>query len=135
MNRDEALEYVRKNNRGVLATIKKDGRPQLSNIAYLLDHDGKVKISTTAGTYKVRNMQRDPRVAMTALGDNWYRYIVVEGQATVSEEGQLAELRRLYEAIAGKPHPDWEEYDAAMLKDRRVIISIEIENLYPLDEE
>jgi PPOX class probable F420-dependent enzyme len=134
MNREQALDYLKRNHRGVLTTLKKDGRPQLSNIGYLLDDDGKIKISTTAARFKVRNLQRDPRASLLALGDNWYEYIVAEGTAEVSPEGQLVELRRLYEGIAGKPHPNWQEYDEAMIRDHRVIISISIEKLYPLSE-
>ncbi len=134
MNREQALDYLKRNHRGVLATMKKDGRPQLSNIAYMVDDNGEIKISTTADRVKARNIQRDGRVSMTALGDNWYEYIVAEGTGRVSEEGQLEELRRLYEGIAGKPHPNWEEYDQAMLNDHRVIVSITIEKLYPLEQ-
>ena len=133
MNKAEALQYLKANHRGVLATAKKDGRPQLSNIGYLYDSDGLIKISTTADRFKARNIQRNPQVSMVALGDNWYQYLVVEGTATVGPEGQLAELRHLYEGIAGKPHPDWNDYDQAMLRDHRVIISITIEKMYPLD--
>ncbi len=134
MNREQALEYLKRNHRGVLTTVKKDGRPQLSNIAYLFDQDGKLKISTTADRFKARNIQRDPRVSMMALGDNWYEYIVVEGSAQVSAEGDLAELRQVYEGITGKPHPNWQEYDEAMTRDHRVIITLTIEKLYPLSE-
>jgi PPOX class probable F420-dependent enzyme len=134
MNQVEAMEFVKQNRNGVLATLKKDGRPQLSNIFYLLDEDGLIKISTTADRFKAKNAQRDPRVSMTVLSDNWSEYIVVEGNATVSAEGELAELRDLYEKISGKPHPNWQEYDEAMLRDHRVIISITIEKLYPLTQ-
>lgn len=135
MNKDQALQYLSENHRGVLATVKKDGRPQLSNISYLYDTDGLVKISTTADRFKARNIARNPQVSMVAQGDNWYQYLVIEGTATVSPEGQLAELRQLYEGITGKPHPNWTEYDEAMVRDHRVIISITIEKMYPLDKE
>ena len=135
MNKNEALLYLTENHRGVLATAKKDGRPQLSNIGYLYDTDGLIKISTTADRFKVRNIKRNLQVSMVAQGDNWYQYLVVEGTATVSPEGQLAELRHLYEGIAGKPHPNWAEYDEAMVRDHRVIITITIEKMYPLENE
>ena len=134
MNREEALAYIKRNKRGVLTTLKKDGRPQMSNIGYFLDDDGKIKISTTADRIKARNLQRDPRASLLALSDNWYEYMVAEGTAEVSPEGQLTELRHLYEGITGKPHPNWQEYDEAMIRDHRVIISISIEKLYPLSE-
>ncbi len=133
MTRDEAVDYLRVNHRGMLATQKRDGRPQLSNVSYLYDDDGRVKISVTADRAKTRNVQRDPRVSMLALGDNWYKYLVIEGTASLSVGDPLPELRRVYEGITGGPHPDWQEFDDAMRRDRRLVLSIEIERMYPLD--
>ncbi len=132
MNRDQALEYLRRNHRGVLATIKTDGRPQLSNVAYLLDDDGAVKISVTRDRAKTRNVRRDPRVAMTALGDNWYEYVVVEGTARLIED-DLPLLRHVYRGVTGNEHPDWGEFDAAMVRDGRLVLAIDVERLYPLE--
>ena len=133
MNREQALEYLKRNHRGVLATLKADGRPQLSNMAYMLDDDGTIKISTTSDRAKTRNVRRDPRVSLLVLGDNWYQYRVVEGTGRIIDEGVQSELRRVYEAIAGKPHPDWQEFDEAMVREQRVILTITIEKMYPLD--
>ncbi len=133
MNRDHALDHVRRNHRGVLATIKRDGRPQLSNVAYLLDDDGDVKISVTRDRAKTRNVRRDPRVAMTVVGDNWYEYVVVEGAAYLIEDDPLPLLRHVYRGVTGTEHPDWDEFDAAMVRDGRVVLAITIERMYPLD--
>ena len=133
MNRDHALDHVRRNHRGVLATIKRDGRPQLSNVAYLLDNDGEVKISVTRDRAKTRNVRRDPRVAMTIVGDNWYEYVVVEGAAHLIEDDPLPLLRHVYRGVTGKEHPDWSEFDEAMVRDGRLVLAISVERLYPLD--
>jgi uncharacterized protein len=134
MNRLEAMDYIQNNTRGVLATIKKDGRPQLSNIAYTLDHDGLIKISVTEDRAKTKNARRDPRVSLTVIGDNWYQYVVVEGSAGFIDEDPLPALRHVYERVAGKPHPDWDEFDQAMKAEKRVVMTIDIERLYPLSE-
>jgi PPOX class probable F420-dependent enzyme len=133
MNEQQARDFIAGSTRGVLATIKRDGRPQLSNVAYTLDEDGRIKISVTRDRAKTRNLLRDPRASLLVLGENWYQYVVVEGRAEV-EDGPdtLAELRRVYERIAGKPHPNWAEFDEAMLRDGRVILALAIERLYPL---
>ncbi len=133
MTGEEALEYLRANHRGVLATQKRDGRPQLSNVAYMLDDDGTVKISVTKDRAKTRNVQRDPRVSIVSLGSNWYQYVVAEGVGEIVEEDVLTELRRVYEAVSGKPHPNWEEFDEAMVRDRRVVLRITIHKLYPVE--
>ena len=134
MNREEAMEYIANNNRGVLATIKRDGRPQLSNISYTLDDDGLIKISVTEDRVKTRNARRDPRVALTVIGDNWYQYVVVEGTAGFIDDGPLPALRHVYERVAGQPHPDWNEFDQAMIDERRIVMTISINRLYPLDD-
>jgi uncharacterized protein len=132
MNRHEAMQYIGSNTRGVLATIKRDGRPQLSHVAYTLDDDGVIKISVTETRAKTKNARRDPRVSLTVIGDNWYQYIVVEGTAGFIDDDPLPELRNVYERIAGKPHPDWEEFDQAMRDEQRLVMTISIDNLYPL---
>lgn len=133
MTRAEALEYLRENHRGILATQKRDGRPQLSNVAYLYDDaDGLIKISVTADRAKTRNVRRAPRVSLLVLGPDWYRYVVVEGTASVLDENPVPELRRVYEGVSGGPHPDWREFDEAMVRDRRVVLRFAIENLYPV---
>jgi len=128
----EAREFVARNHRAVLATIKRDGRPQMSNISYLLDDDGLIKISVTRDRAKTRNAVRDSRVVLAVQGDNWYQYLVVEGTAEIRDGDVLPELRHVYERIAGKPHPNWAEFDAAMVSDGRVVLAITIERMYPL---
>jgi PPOX class probable F420-dependent enzyme len=133
MINDEALQFVRSHNRAVLATIKRDGRPQLSHIVYTLDDDGFIKVSATADRAKTRNLARDPRASLSIIDPEWSRYLVVEGHCEVRSEGVAAELRRVYERILGKPHPDWAEFDRAMVAERRVILAITVDRCYPLD--
>jgi uncharacterized protein len=134
MNEAQARDFVARNHRAVIATIKRDGRPQLSPIAYLLDDDGLIKISVTQDRAKTRNLRRDPRVSLAVLGDSWYEYLVVEGTCELRDTDVAAELRHVYERIAGKPHPDWEEFDRAMIDERRVILAITVERMYPLGD-
>ena len=133
MTEAEARAFVGRHNRAVLATIKRDGRPQLSNIVYTLDDDGLIKISVTRDRAKTRNLKRDPRATLSVVAENWGEYLVVEGTCVVREENVLPELRRVYERVSGKPHPNWEEFDAAMVRDGRVVLAISIDRVYPLD--
>ncbi len=133
MNREQALAYVGRNHRGVLATLKRDGMPQLSPVAYLLDDDGEVKISVTRDRAKTRNIRREPRVAMSVVGENWYEYVVVEGRARIIEDDPVPLLRHVYRGVRGEEHPDWREFDEAMVRDDRVVLVIAIDRVYPLD--
>jgi PPOX class probable F420-dependent enzyme len=135
MNRKEAMEFVTANSRGVIATIKRNGRPQLSHILYTLDDDGLIKISVTEDRAKTKNARRDPRVSLNIVGDNWFQYVVIEGTATFIDENPLPELRRVFERISGSPHPNWDEFDQAMTSEKRLVMAISIDRLYPLSGE
>ena len=132
MNEAEARAFVAQSHRAVIATLKRDGRAQLSPISYLLDDDGLIKISVTRDRAKTRNLRRDPRVSLAVLGESWYEYLVVEGTCQIRDSDVAAELRHVYERIAGKPHPDWEEFVAAMVAEGRMLLAITIDRLYPL---
>ena len=133
MDEAQARAFVARHRNAVIATIKRDGRPQLSNIVYTLDDDGLIKVSVTRDRAKTKNLQRDPRATLSIVAENWSDYLVVEGTCTVHEEDVLPELRRIYERVKGGPHPNWEEFDAAMLRDGRVVLAITIDRMYPLD--
>lgn len=129
----EARAWIGRHSRAVLATLKRDGRPQLSHIVYTLDDDGLIKISATRDRAKTKNLKRDPRASLSVVAENWGEYLVVEGTCQVREENVLPELRRVYERVSGKPHPNWDEFDAAMVRDGRVVLAITIDRMYPLD--
>jgi PPOX class probable F420-dependent enzyme len=133
MTQDEALQFIGRNTRAVLATIKRDGRPQLSHISYTLDDDGIIKVSVTADRAKTRNLRRDPRATLSIIADDWHSYLVVEGTCTIIDDDPLPLLRRIYERIRGAAHPDWAEFDASMRRDGRVVLSISVDRIYPLD--
>jgi PPOX class probable F420-dependent enzyme len=131
MDEEQARAYIGRNHTAVMATLKRDGRPQLSNVAYFLDDDGTLKVSVTKDRAKTRNLLRDARVSMTCLDlKNWYSYVVVEGTAEfIDDERTLPELRRYYQRVAGE-HPNWAEYDEAMARDRRVVLVVRPERFY-----
>jgi PPOX class probable F420-dependent enzyme len=133
VNDQQAREFIARSTRAVLATIKRDGRPQLSNVSYTLDDDGRIRISVTRTRAKTRNLERDPRASLLVLGEDWHEYLVVEARAEIEDGPEAAaELRRVYQRIRGAPHPDWAEFDEAMVREARVILALTIERLYPL---
>jgi PPOX class probable F420-dependent enzyme len=105
----------------------------MSHISYTLDDDGLIKISVTGDRAKTRNLKRDPRATLSIVADDWHQYLVVEGTCTVIEDDPLPLLRHVYERIRGAPHPNWAEFDEAMVRDGRVVLSITVDRVYPLD--
>jgi PPOX class probable F420-dependent enzyme len=127
---EQAREFLRVHHNGILATLKRDGRPQLSNVLYLLDEDGRIKVSVTQTRAKTHNLRRDPRATLHVQGRDQYEFLVVDGTADFVEGPGVAEaLRDHYRKIRGE-HPNWDEYDAAMIRDQRLIVSIEIGYAY-----
>lgn len=132
----ELLDLVAANDRGVLATLKGDGRPQLSTVNHAVYPDERLlRVSTTAGLAKVVNLRRDPRASYHVSSADGWRYAVAEGRAELSPVAQrpdddtVAELVRLFQDIAGE-HPDWNEYRATMVSDRRLVLRLHIDRLY-----
>jgi PPOX class probable F420-dependent enzyme len=126
MELDQALDFVRARHQGVIVTLKRDGRPQLSNVAYHLGDDNVVRISITNGRAKTANMRRDDRVSLYVTRDDFYAYVVLEGEAelapvvTSPDDATADELVEYYRAVSGE-HPDWDEYRQAMVDDERLV--------------
>jgi len=132
MTEEEALEFLRTHKEAVMATIRRDGRPQLSNVLTVFE-DRQLLVSITEDRAKYHNLVRDPRVSLLVLGDNFWQYLTVDGRADLARLPEAAPLlRHYYEAAAGKPHPNWAEYDEAMRNEKRVLASISVEHMYPL---
>lgn len=130
------LELVNSQNRGVLATIKRDGRPQLSNVNYTYDPVARVlRVSVTEGRAKTRNLQRDPRASFHVTTPDGWSYAVVEAVAELSPvaadrtDATVEELIDVFQAIQGE-HPDWEEYRDAMVADRRLVLRLPVQRVY-----
>ncbi|MGK5742402.1 PPOX class F420-dependent oxidoreductase [Micromonospora sp. URMC 103] len=123
---------------GVLATIKRDGRPQLSTVNYALDRDaGVIRVSLTDGRAKTANLRRDPRASFHVSSEDGWAYAVVEARAELTpvaaerDDATVEELVALYRAVQGE-HPDWDDYRRAMVDDRRLVLRLHIERLYGL---
>jgi PPOX class probable F420-dependent enzyme len=136
---DVALaELVAGRDLGVLATLKRDGRPQLSNINYHFDPDRRlVRISITADRAKARNLARDPRASLHVSSPDGWSYAVAEGDAELSAvaadpaDAAVEELISVYRDIRGE-HPDWDDYRRAMVEDRRLVVRLHVQRLYGL---
>jgi PPOX class probable F420-dependent enzyme len=128
-----ARDFLRTNHHAVLSTFRSDGRPQLSPVTVAVDGDGNVVISTREPAMKVRNIRRDPRVSVAAFTDRFYGdWVQVEGTAEiVSLPDAMGGLVDYYRAATGGEHPDWDEYRAAMERDRRCLIRFAIDRAGP----
>jgi PPOX class probable F420-dependent enzyme len=127
-------------NIGALATIKGDGRPQLSTVNFTFDPATMLaRISVVDSGAKVHNLRRDPRASIFVGSPDGWTYAVLEGTvelspiATATDDGTVEELVRVFRAIRGEDHPDWDGYRQAMVADRRLVARLRVEHVYGLD--
>ncbi|MER5643237.1 PPOX class F420-dependent oxidoreductase [Streptosporangium sp. NPDC002524] len=121
---------------GVLATIKSDGRPQLSPVMPFYDREaGLLYVSMTEGRAKTANLRRDPRATLEVTGPDGLAWATAEGTATLTGPGtdphgpEVEALVDYYRVAAGE-HPDWDEYRSVMVSDRRVLMVMTVDHVY-----
>jgi len=127
MELQTALDWAAGRHDGVLITLRADGRPQSSDISYAYA-DGEFRISVTADRAKTRNLVRDPRAVLHVTDRAQWAYVSIDGIAELTPVTAAAgdevgrELLAVYNAIRPTPHPDPDEYFAAMVEDRRLVV-------------
>ncbi|WLQ52471.1 PPOX class F420-dependent oxidoreductase [Streptomyces poriferorum] len=130
------LRLVAEEGGGVLVTLRRDGRPQLSNVNHFYYPDERiVRVSVTEGRAKTRNLARDPRASYHVTSQDRWAWTVVDGTAELSpvaadpDDDTVAELITLYRDVQGE-HPDWDDYRKAMVRDRRIVLRLHVEHVY-----
>lgn len=130
---DHAKQFLTKHHWGILATRRKNGQLQMSPVTVGLDSDGRAVISSRETAYKVNNLRRDPRAALCAItssfhGEGW---VQINGPAEIiSLPDALDTLMNLHRQAYGE-HKSWPEFQERMVRERRVIIRIDIESVGP----
>ena len=127
MDIGEAVEFVRSNPRAVLVTRRRDGRPQTSPVTVGVADDGALVISSRETAMKVKNLQRDPGAVLCVLSDGFFGpWIQVEGTVEVVHLPEAMDgLVDYYRRLSGE-HPDWDDYRAAMERERRVLLRLAV---------
>lgn len=127
MDLDDALTFARSTRQSVLVTIRRNGRPQLSNVMHHVGEDGVIRISITADRAKYKNLEREPWAALHVTREDFFAYVVLEGDVTLSpvptspDDPAQDELISLYRDLLGE-HEDWDDYRRAMVTDRRSVV-------------
>ena len=134
--RDALLKLLTEVDGGVLVTLKRDGRPHLSNVTHHYDpRERTIRVSLTDDRVKTRNLRRDPRASYHVTSADRWTWTVAEGTAELTpvaadpHDEVVEELIDLYRAVHGE-HPDWDEYRAAMVQDRRLVLRLPVEHAY-----
>ena len=131
---DNIRDFISNNDKAVLSTFRRSGQAQLS-IVVVGPHDDGAAFTTTEDRAKLLNLRRDPRCSLLVSQDSWWGFVVLEGTArilapdTTDPEELRQAFRDVYRSISGE-HPDWDEYDRAMVEDRRAVVIVVPERIY-----
>lgn len=132
MDLAEARSFLAAHHRAVLVTTRADGGPQMSPVLCALDPEGRVVVSTRETAMKTKNALRNPTVSLCVLSDGFFGdWAQIDGKAEiVSLPGAMEGLVDQYRILSGE-HPDWDEFRAAMVAQKRVLLRVEIERAGP----
>ncbi len=123
----DGLAFAADVREGTLITIRRDGRPQSSDVHHAVT-DGLIVFSVLPDRAKVYNIERDPRVVYHVSHEG--SYLSFDGTAEVSPIAtethgpNMDTLINAFRAVAGKEHPDWDEFRDAMVTERRRVITV-----------
>jgi PPOX class probable F420-dependent enzyme len=129
MDLASALDFARTTRRSVMATSRRDGRPQLSNVFHRVSEAGVILVSITAGRAKYRNLARDPWAALHVTQDDFWGYVVLEGAVELTpiieslDDAGVEEQVEHYRTVVGE-HDDWDAFRASLVADRRSMIRL-----------
>lgn len=142
MEFSDVRQFFASNHRGVISTFRPDGSAQTSIVVCgaspFEGDDGPVFVTVRGASYKVRNLRRDSRCNVMAVAEDWRQFAVVEGTATLADyhntdaEEMRVKLRAAFMACGDREHPDWEEYDRAMVAQDAVIVTLQPRRVYGL---
>jgi PPOX class probable F420-dependent enzyme len=135
MELEAALDFARDNRRSVMITIKRDGHPQSSNILHVVGDDGLIRVSIATDRAKYHNLKRTPWASLHVTSADFWHYAVLECEVELSEvaaatdDATVDELVGYYRAASGE-HENWDDYRAAMVRDRRVVARLRPNRAY-----
>ena len=136
MDFEQARPFMERNHRGIVTTRQSNGAAHSSIVVCGAYQGNAAFVSVYAKSKKIRNLQRDPRCTILAVAKDWRSWVSVEGNAqlfdyknTDAEKVRIM-LREVYRACGDRDHPDWEEYDQAMVKQKGTVVLVPPERVY-----
>lgn len=126
MDLTTAVNFARTTTHSVMVTIRRNGRPQLSNVLHAVFDDGTIRISTTADRAKARNLTREPWAALHVSRADFWAYAVLEADVELTpvaadpDDASADLLVEHYRRLLGE-QDDWPAFRAQQVADRRLL--------------
>jgi len=132
---DGLRAFVADRHRWVLATSRRDGRPQMSLVSGGMTADGRLAIASYPSRVKVGNAKADPAVSVLVMGDRFNdEWVQIDGTAEVLDmPAALDGLVEYFRCISGE-HPDWDDYRKAMADQGKSVILIDVTRWGPVSK-
>jgi len=127
---DKVIQLFSANNLVFIATVMKDGSPQVSPV-WANFEDGYVLINTAEGRIKHKNVLRDPRVAVSVVSkDNPLDMTTIRGVVTeLIPDYDYSHADKLTQQYMNRPHYPFKRDD-----EKRVILKIKPDKVFVLPE-
>ncbi len=125
---EKARAFLREKRFAVLATLNKDGTPQLTTMWYVLEDDGTILMNTRAGRLKERNMRRDPRISLCF--EDGYNYLTIKGRVEMIDDPQISQrdIHRLSARYHGEEKAK-RQMETQFSKEQRVTLRLKPEKI------
>ena len=125
---EKARAFLREKRFAVLATLNRDGPPQLTTMWYLLENDGTILMNTRAGRLKERNMRRDSRISLCF--EDGYNYLTIKGRVEMIDDPQISQ-RDIYR-LSSRYHGEEKakrQMETQFSKEQRVTLRLKPEKV------
>lgn len=106
---------------GILATVKKDGSPQLTPVYYAYE-DGQILISITKTRVKYHNIRRNSLVSMCIVKAEGRPYVTVYGRAEIEEQDIVDGTAKVFKRFSDRPLPD--NFEDGLREQQRVLVKL-----------
>ena len=95
LSQQEIDDYLKESHVAHLATVRPDGRPHMAPV-WFIEEDGRAFVIAPASAVKLRNIRRNPQVALSVATDERpFKYVVLEGDGRVTDEDLAAVVERI----------------------------------------
>ena len=138
MKFQDVVPFLETNHRGVISTKMANGATHSSIVVCGAYEGNAAFVSVYPRSQKVKNLRRNSNCTALCVTEDWRSYAVIEGEATLFDyvnteaDTMRSMLREGYMAWSDTPHPDWEEYDRAMVKQEAVVVLVRPDRVYGL---
>lgn len=123
---EEIQAFLSQPRTAQLVTLRASGTPHVAPVWFLWD-DGRALVMADAGAIKVRNIRRNPAVALcVSTPGHPYEFVTLEGRANITPEGLEDMVRRTCALYEG-PERGAEFADELLGDERLTLITISVD--------